>query len=98
VERQEQHGADWLAQEMARVHSTLQCRLVAALEELGHPYIAHAIQNSEMVEDTQTLTVRPNRIYRLYFEDKSMPGAIRQAFELLGEEPKQLAVDDAQAA
>jgi hypothetical protein len=97
VERKEENGADWPAQEVARVHSTLQGRLVEALQELGHTYLADAVEHSE-VEDGQTLIVRPNRGYRIYFEDKVMPGAIKQAFELLGEQPKPFTVQNLQAA
>jgi hypothetical protein len=91
AERKEQNGSDWPAQEVARVHSTLQGRLVGALQELGHTYLADAVEHSE-VEDGQTLIVHPNRGYRIHFEDRTMPGAIQQAFELLGEQPRQLTV------
>jgi hypothetical protein len=80
-ERRRCDGADYPAQEIIRVHTSIQSQLVAAARSCNLQFAADAIENSMITDDGQVLTVRVDEAYRLSLT----PEDLKRALEILGE-------------
>ena len=73
-------GADWPAEEIARVHGSTKDKLVGAARTIS-VHLGDAIDASNLTETPLALVFDVPKGYRLYFKDKQFSEVLRMAGE-----------------